>query len=416
MSEHLDNLTVPAHQARSARPKAGAAPRRATIAAVTAALALGNLLGAGPADAHTVLTPAPVPGTMPVDVVVAQMFNGGCQDMAVAENATNKVVILEDAGVCDGGYVPIGSYTVGANPRGLAVGKLDSGGTVDIAVAAADSDQVWVLKGNGTGGFTPTAAISLPAGSHPRQVVVGRWDSDSRDDLAVTNGNANSLSVYRQVGGAQTWVQTTPIPFAGGSQPHAMTVADLNGDSDLDLVTANYTAGEVSVLLGVPGAGNPGAMFGSPTQFTAGPLPAAIVAGDFDTDGCVDVVAANRSATNATVGFMKGNCSGGLMAPVTSNATGTTANTGRFINGLGAGNLLGNSKIDLVVTYRDSSFNGWAAELTGTGTGTFSWSAAHELPAGSNPYGVAVGQFIPGGFRDYAIASQGTSSVRVHQG
>ena len=44
----------------------------------------------------------------------------------------------------------------------------------------------------------------------------------------------------------------TALFFAAGNSPEAVAVADLNGDGGPDLVTANFSGNDVSVLLSLP--------------------------------------------------------------------------------------------------------------------------------------------------------------------
>src|SRR5947209_19712083 len=67
------------------------------------------------------------------------------------------------------------------------------------------------------------------------------------------------------------------VNYTVGSNPHAVAVADLNGDSKLDLVVANSNSANVSILLG-DGAGG----FGAATNFSAGLTPVSIAVGDLN--------------------------------------------------------------------------------------------------------------------------------------
>jgi len=75
-----------------------------------------------------------------------------------------------------------------------------------------------------------------------------------------------------------------------------MAVADLNGDGRLDLVTANGSSDDVSVLLG-DGAGG----FGPAQRFAAGDLPRWVTVADVNRDGIPDLVVANRSSNHVSV-------------------------------------------------------------------------------------------------------------------
>src|SRR3954454_21843603 len=82
-----------------------------------------------------------------------------------------------------------GDFPVGTHPTAVAVGNFN-GGAPDLAVADEGSDAVSILLGSGFGQFTPVGAVA--AGSLPSSVVVGRFNADSFDDLAIASvGNDN---------------------------------------------------------------------------------------------------------------------------------------------------------------------------------------------------------------------------------
>ncbi len=100
-------------------------------------------------------------------------------------------------------------------------------------------------------------------------------------------------------------------PFSTGSEtfPESVVVGDFNGDGFPDIATANPGGNSVTVLLG-NGAGVFGPAPGSP--FTLGTSPRYLAVGDFNGDGIQDLVTANQSGNNVTV--LLGNGAGGFTA------------------------------------------------------------------------------------------------------
>ncbi len=91
---------------------------------------------------------------------------------------------------------------------------------------------------------------------------------------------------------------------AGAPNPHAIASGDFNGDGKLDLAVANYNAtGTVGIFLG-DGLGG----LAAPVLYNSGTagagLPTAIVVGDFNGDGKLDLAVANSS--NNTIGILTG--------------------------------------------------------------------------------------------------------------
>src|SRR5208282_4761682 len=79
--------------------------------------------------------------------------------------------------------------------------------------------------------------------------------------------------------------------------PSAMVIGDFNGDGKLDLAVANTQDNTISILLG-DGDGT----FKPQTTVPTAPAPLVLVAGDFNGDGKLDLAAGNRNFDAGDVG------------------------------------------------------------------------------------------------------------------
>src|SRR5260221_11097868 len=141
-------------------------------------------------------------------------------------------------------------------------------------------------------------------------MAVGDFNGDGRSDLvvamaAVPPGEVIDLNVRDTLSilpGRDDGTFGAPIPLEPGPHPQAVVVGDFNGDGRQDLALANaYTAfclpyiacppppdGYLSIRLG---AGN--GTFGHERRFAVGQGPDAMAAGDFNEDGRQDLAVAN---------------------------------------------------------------------------------------------------------------------------
>jgi Bacterial Ig-like domain (group 3)/FG-GAP-like repeat len=179
--------------------------------------------------------------------------------------------------------------------------------------------------------------------------------------------------------------------------PTSIASAHLKPGAEVDLVTADYDAGTVTVFKGL-GQGS----FASGVAYAAGAGPNSLTIADIDGDGYPDVVVANESGA---INVLKGN-GDGTLAPRKEYAVGLT------LSFLAVGNFSGSGKPDVVV----ASTTGMAfALLTNDGTGILGNPLVYSLQ--SAPTAIASGDFNGDGHLDLAIANaSGTVSILLGSG
>jgi hypothetical protein len=213
--------------------------------------------------------------------VAAGDLDGDGQDDAIVTSPSEDTVVVF---ISQGNGFANGQPTgVGSTPRGLAVGDFGSTSALDVATANEGSGNVTVAFGNGTGALQN--AMDFQAGSVPLWVSGADIDDDSETDLLVADVGSDTAVLLLQ----QNGTFPNPSSFGVGSEPRGVAVADFDEDDALDLAVPNQGSNDVSVLLG-DGAGD----FANEVAFNVGDTPRALVVGEFDADGVVDIAVANR--------------------------------------------------------------------------------------------------------------------------
>jgi Ca2+-binding RTX toxin-like protein len=228
-------------------------------------------------------------------------------------------------------------------------------------------------------------------GLMPVAVVASDFNGDSGIDVATANQGLLTFGEGTDVllgdGSGGFFVDNL---FQGHSAPKSVAVGDFNGDGHTDLVLANWLSGDVSVLLGA-GDGS----FAAPANYMVGTgcSPNSVVVGFFNSDRTPDLAVANGGCNNVSI--LLGNGDGTFGA---SQGFGVDINVSP--NQLATGDFNDDGNLDLVVA---SAGDLGASVLLGRGDGTFS-SAPGVNNAGDTPQAVAVGDFNGDTISDLAFA------------
>jgi hypothetical protein len=225
-----------------------------------------------------------------------------------------------------------------------------------------------------TGGTTLSFAPQQPfaTGSNPFSVAVADFNGDGKQDLAVTNEGDHTVSVLLNMTptGGTTLSFAPQQPFATGPGAGRVAVGDFNGDGKPDLAVVNYSSNTVSVLLNTTPTGGTTPSFAPQQTFDSGISGSQSMAvGDFNGDGKPDLAFANGGATvSVLVNTTPAGATSLSFAPQQTFATG--------INSLSVavGDFNGDGKPDLAFVH--SVFEGTVSVLLNDTQITLSGSPA----------------------------------------
>jgi len=354
-------------------------------------------------------------GGWAASVAVADLNADGKPDLAVSneglgDNDGSVAVLLGNG---DGTFQPAVTYSaLGSTPVSIAVADLNGDGKPDLAVAgfppAGYSSSLSVFIGNGDGTFQPAVSYDADGAS---AIAIADVDGDGFPDLLVAISHAYGSAGVLLGNGDGTFQPVTTYDSAGTS-PSALTIGDLNGDGKPDLVLGNFyplrgNSTTVAVLLG----NGDGTFQPAVTYYSGGNQLFAVASGDLNGDGNLDVVTANcvpggtiacswKHAKNGTVGVLLGNGDGTLQAAAIYDSG------GQYANGVAIADIDGDSKLDIAVTTQNS-----IGILLGNGDGTFQQVITYTTP-GLSPFRPAAAD-VNGDGRPDLIVNAGGGGIGV---
>src|ERR1041384_1604031 len=338
-------------------------------------------------------------GSQPASAGIGDFNGDGKHDFAVANWGSNNVTVLMGNG--SGGFSSASGspFSVGSHPNSVAVGDFNRDGNQDLAIANSGSANVSVLLGDGSGGFSPAGGSPISVGLTPESVAIADFNGDGKLDLATANWNTNNVTVLLG-NGSGGFSPATGSPFGAGTNPASVAVGDFNVDGKSDLTIANWNSNNVTVLLG-DGSGGFAPAAGSP--FAGGTNPNSVAVGDLNGDGKLDLATANYLTNNATV--LLGNGSGGF-----SPAAGSPFSVGTHPWSVSMGDFNGDGALDLTTT---NLVTDNVSLLLGNGSGSFSAAAGSPFAVGLDSYSVAIGDFNADGRLDLATVNDASNNVTV---
>ncbi len=305
------------------------------------------LLNRGAAAGFFLARTVPLQGG-PFEIAAGDFNRDGRPDLAIANADGNSIDVLMTttaSATTWTGNLPL-RMTAPGGPRGLTVTDLDGDGSLDIAYTSFYQNSVSAFFGNGIGGFAAQPLPAVPVGTRPQGIAAADLNRDGRIDLVVANTGASPLTVlYRTAAGSYA---RRDVLAVDQQQLNVVTVADLNADGWSDVVAASTSRNRLVIYRG----GASGPVFWATAR--TGDSPRGVATGDFNADGRLDLVVANRAASSAGVTLQEPGGDFGLTDELPSGSGARAVATGDFNRDGKADFATGNEFARSVSVFRNS--------------------------------------------------------------
>ncbi len=254
-------------------------------------------------------------------IVMADVDGDGDLDMVTAGYGSSGGTATVKKNNGDGTFgVGVSYSTEGDKSLALVLADIDGDGDKDLITAGYGSSggKVTVRKNNGSGSFGAAVQYSMEA-TGSSALSLADIDNDGDLDMisAGQNNTTGSVSVRKNDGSGSfgAVVQYT----SEGTQSFGVTLADIDGDGDLDLVSSGYDnkSGKVTIRLN-----NGSGVFGTAAQYTSEQYDSrAISMTDIDGDGDLDMISVgNQLGQNVSVRMNNGDGTFGAVKQYTTNS------------------------------------------------------------------------------------------------
>ncbi|WP_287131373.1 FG-GAP-like repeat-containing protein [Candidatus Cyanaurora vandensis] len=299
-------------------------------------------------------------------------------------------------------FSPAQTVNIRDRPVVVVTGDLDNDGDLDFVTGSAIYDRyydssVTTSLNNGNGTFTNRSQFLFPSTNYLlTDLTLGDFDEDGDLDVALTSSSqvfgSPSVTLLKNRGNG-TFGSGERI-FTPVGYPYAIVSGDLDSDGDLDLAFSSAGNNRVQVL-----RNNGNATFTTGQSFGVGRNPRGLAIGDLNGDGDLDLVTANLDNDTVSVAANNGNA---------TFATPTAVTAGDGPRGVTLADLDGDGDLD-VTTANNKGDN--VAVLRNQGNGTL--ASPVFTAAGNGPSEIAAGDFDGDDDLDLAIANRYSDNVTV---
>jgi large repetitive protein len=391
------------------------------------------------------------------DVTTADLQQDGLLDIVYTNRISGEVGVLENLGGASFGSPVLyragpGPYGVTGTPDPSPVSSLEGTTSVAVGPFAADglpslvtldpgSNTFALLTGLGEGLISnPTFFSMSGAGLVVRAI---NFNGQGLTGLAILT--SDGLFIYRGDGHGGF---LAPTEYDVGFEPNGLTVANLNGNGNVDLLISN-PLGDVQVLIGngdgtfqpvqnldqqvglavyAPNGNTPAAFIFTDQRNdqlvikTVGGVttvlgdastglisPGAVELADLDNNGILDLVVANSGSNNVLVYPGLGN---GAFGPALNGGHGFYTGTNPM--GITIADVNGDGRSDLIIA-NDGS-NDVSILLNVKMGNSFTFEQGPRLQAGLGPVSTVVADVLGNGVPDLVIANSGSNNVWLLQG
>ncbi len=271
-------------------------------------------------------------------VCAGDIDGDGKADLLVANDNVGTVSLFRNTS--SSGNISLAApvlLKIGGNLSSVSLTDIDGDGKPEVLVTISNQNLVSVYHNSAVSGtidagsFPITSRVDINTGANPVALSATDVDGDGKPDLAIANEGSNTVSILKNTSSSGQVNFGPRFDFATGEHPTTLSIADLDGDTEPDIVVSNwYSSGSVSILQHTSVAGSiSSTTYGIKVDIFTGQSPQSVAISDLDGDGRADMVTVNSGDNTVTI--LQNQFGGAGFLGTYSESTASTS-IGSFVN------------------------------------------------------------------------------------
>lgn len=351
-------------------------------------------------------------GTLPLGTARVGILATNAGDALTVNNgqSAGNILNLQDNGVNVVTVANEGYTTFRNTTNNASAFQIQNAAGATIVNTDTTNRTLNVNGGPSTYSFTPTGPIlanpiSYTVGSRPYGVAFGNFNGDAYPDMVSANSSSDNASVLINNGNGTFANKVDYATVAGNSTPQYVAVGDFNADGRDDFVVTNYYGTAVSVFIN-----NGNGTFAARVNYTIQSRSYGVTVADLNADGKPDIIATATALGGEYVSVLMNNGNGTFANKVDY----TTCASGYQSMRVAAADFNSDGSQDLAVSCNTTN-NDQIAIMTNNGNGTFAAAVRYTTAStGGGTYDIKTGDFNSDGKPDIVTGDYYGSRVSVY--
>ncbi|MDA9628624.1 FG-GAP-like repeat-containing protein, partial [Flavobacteriaceae bacterium] len=263
----------------------------------------------------------------PEEVFAADIDGDGDMDIISASFNDDTIAWYENNGASNPSWTAANIATDNDGAKSVFAADIDGDGDMDIISASYNDNTIdWYKNNNGDGSSWTAANIAASSGSsnadRPESVFAADIDGDGDMDVVSASRNDNTIAWYENNNGdGSSWTAANIV--TNKNDAHSVFAADIDGDGDMDIVSAS--AGDDTIAW-YENNGDPNPSFTAANISTSAENVQSVFAADMDGDGDMDIVSPDNDINDESVVWYENNNGDGSSWTATDIARGLVGN------------------------------------------------------------------------------------------
>ncbi len=284
--------------------------------------------------------------------LLADLDNDGKNDLISANYWSNQISVFRNTGTGSNlaaQFANRQSFATGSTAYKLSTGDFDSDGRLDVIVVNYGAGSVSVLRNiSSLGGISFADKVDFFVGTNPTSVEIADLDKDGALDFVVSHQNSLFFTVYKNNNITGTITSNSfgsRLDIPNDNNSYGLAVGDLDKDGLPDIAIGSQINSNIRIFKNISSGGN--INFNSSVNRLSPSITYDIKIADIDGDNNLDIVSASNNSFAVSV--FRNN---GILNTITASsfATGVNYDVNSGVLYLALSDIDGDGKVDITAT------------------------------------------------------------------